>query len=181
MGAADGTIAFVLHAHLPWVRHPAEDEALAERWLFATITGTCIPLLETLDALDRDRVPVRLTLSLSPTLLGMLADPPLRERYVDHLDRLVELAEKENRRTRPDARIHRLAEMNFGRLLRARMLFLDGWRRDLIYAFRVYQEAGLLDVITSPATSPVLPLLAASPATVRAQVEVAAAEYRRFF
>src|SRR6266851_5080090 len=94
------SLAFVLHAHLPFVRHPAHEDFLEERWLAEAITETYIPLLEVLGALERDRVPTRLTLSLSPPLLAMLADHLLRGRYLRHLDRLVELAEKEERRTR---------------------------------------------------------------------------------
>src|SRR5713226_7703302 len=93
-------LAFVLHAHLPFVRHPEHEDFLEERWLYEAITETYLPLLEMLDSLERDHVPVRLTLSLSPTLLGMFADAMLRARYLHHLDRLVELAEKEERRTR---------------------------------------------------------------------------------
>lgn len=177
----DATIAFVLHAHLPWVRHAADDAALDERWLHTAITDTYVPLLEVLDGLERDAVPARLTLSLSPTVLGMLADPLLRTRHLGHLDRLVELAEKAERRTRPDAAVHPVAAMYLARTLRARTLFLDVWQCDVIGAFRAHQEGGLLDVITSAATHAILPLLGATPVAVRAQVEVAAAEYQRFF
>src|SRR5207244_3697591 len=65
------SLAFVLHAHLPFVRHPAHEDFLEERWLAEAITETYIPLLEMLGALERDRVPTRLTLSLSPPLLAM--------------------------------------------------------------------------------------------------------------
>lgn len=174
-------LALVLHAHLPYVRHPAVEDLPEERWLHEAITETYIPLLEMLDALDRDRVPVRLTLSLSPPLLGMLADPLLRARYLRYLDGLVELAEKEERRTRGDQRLRRLAEMYLARAYRARAVFLDEWQRDLTAAFRAFQERGLLEVITSAATHALLPLLGLTPAAVRAQVEVAASEYRRFF
>ena len=83
------SLAFVLHAHLPFVRHPAHEDFLEERWLAEAITETYIPLLEMLGALERDRVPARLTLSLSPPLLAMLADHLLRTRYLRHVDRLV--------------------------------------------------------------------------------------------
>src|SRR5215813_11186505 len=129
---ARGSVALLLHAHLPYVRHPAHEDFLEERWLYEAITETYIPLLEALDALDRDHVPARLTLSLSPPLLGMLSDPLLRARYLRHLDRLVELAEKEERRTRTDPRFHRLAEMYLARFYRARAVFLDEWQQDLI-------------------------------------------------
>src|SRR5438552_7224632 len=76
------SLAFVLHAHLPFVRHPAHEDFLEERWLAEAITETYIPLLEVLGALERDRVPTRLTLSPSPPLLAMPADPPLRGPYL---------------------------------------------------------------------------------------------------
>jgi 1,4-alpha-glucan branching enzyme len=174
-------LAFVLHAHLPFVRHPEREDALEERWLFQAITETHIPLLEMLDVLDRDRVRTRLVISISPPLLGMLADRLLRTRYVRHLDRLVELAEQEERRTRPDGRLHRLAEMHLGRFYRARTFFLDEWQQDIAGAFRAYQDRGLVELATTGATHGVLPLLAPSPAAVRAQVEVAVAEHERFF
>jgi 1,4-alpha-glucan branching enzyme len=174
-------VALLLHAHLPFVRHPEHEDFLEERWLYEAITETYIPLLEMLDALDRDRVRARLTLSLSPSLLAMLADPLLRARYLRHLDRLVELAEKEERRTRNDGRFHRLAEMYLARFYRARAVFLDEWQRDLISAFRAYQERGVVEVITCAATHGLLPLLRLTPGAVRAQIEVAVAEYRRFF
>jgi 1,4-alpha-glucan branching enzyme len=176
-----GSVAFVLHAHLPYVRHPEHDDFLEERWLYEAITETYIPLLEMLAALDRDRVHARVTISLSPPLLGMLADPLLRTRYLRHLDQLVELAEKEERRTRPQPAFHRLAEMYLARFYRARAVFLDEWQQDLTGAFRAYQERGLIDVITCAATHGFLPLLAVSPGVMRAQIEVAVNEYRRFF
>jgi len=178
---AAGSVAFVLHAHLPFVRHPAHEDFLEERWLAEAITETYIPLLELLDSLDRDAVRARFTISLSPPLLAMLADPLLRARYLRHLDRLVELAEKEERRTRPDPTFHRAAQMYLARFHRARTLFLDEWQQDLISAFRAYHERGLVEIITCAATHGFLPLLGVTPGAVRAQIEVGVAEYRRFF
>jgi 1,4-alpha-glucan branching enzyme len=174
-------LALVLHAHLPFVRHPRRDDVAEERWLRAAVTNTYLPLFDMLDALARDHIPMRLTISLSPPLLGMLDDPLLRDRCLRHLDRLVELAEKEERRTRNHARFHRLARMYLARFYRARVVFLDEWQRDLTSAFRAYQERGLIDVITSTASHAQLPLLTVSPGVVRTQIEVAAAEHRRFF
>src|SRR5207247_1200201 len=82
------SLAFVLHAHLPFVRHPAHEDFLEERWLAEAITETYIPLLEVLGALERDRVPTRLTLSVSPPLLAMLAEhrrsfPPRPQGHCD--------------------------------------------------------------------------------------------------
>jgi 1,4-alpha-glucan branching enzyme len=45
---AIGYVALVLHAHLPFVRHPESDYVLEEEWLYEAITETYIPLLRVL-------------------------------------------------------------------------------------------------------------------------------------
>ena len=89
----------MLHAHLPFVRHPEYDDFLEEDWLYEAITETYIPLLEVFDGLERDGVDWRLTMSVTPTLAAMLSDPLLQYRYVRHIDNLIALAGKEIERT----------------------------------------------------------------------------------
>ena len=86
---------FVLHAHLPFVRHPEHARFLEEDWLYEAITETYIPLLEEFEALERDGLPFRVTMSLTPPLCEMLADELLQARYAHHINRLRDLAEKE--------------------------------------------------------------------------------------
>src|SRR5215470_191133 len=98
----NGLLAIVLHAHLPFVRHPEYPEFLEEDWLFEAISETYIPLLNVLEGLAVDGVRTRLTLGLTPPLCEMLVDPLLQDRYLRHVSKLVELAEKEIGRTRGD-------------------------------------------------------------------------------
>ena len=48
-----GLLSIVLHAHLPFVRHPEHEYFLEESWLYEAITETYIPLLEVLEGLER--------------------------------------------------------------------------------------------------------------------------------
>jgi len=41
---SSGYLCLVLHAHLPFVRHPEHDDFLEEDWLFEAITETYEPL-----------------------------------------------------------------------------------------------------------------------------------------
>ena len=93
-----GYLSLVLHAHLPFVRHPEHEEFLEEDWLFQAITETYIPLIQVFDGLEKDGVPFKITMSLTPPLLSMLSDPLLQRRYLRFLDRSLELAEKEMKR-----------------------------------------------------------------------------------
>ena len=78
---ASGDLALVLHAHLPFVRHPEHRYHLEENWLYEAITATYLPLLEVFRGLARDGVPFRVTMSMSPPLCTMLRDDLLKTRY----------------------------------------------------------------------------------------------------
>src|SRR3954462_12828377 len=97
---ATGYLCMMLHAHLPFVRHPEHPEFLEEDWLYEAISETYLPLLRTFDGLLQDRVRFRVTLTLSPTLISMLQDELLMERYAQRLNRLCELGDREVQRTR---------------------------------------------------------------------------------
>jgi len=89
-----GYLALILHAHLPFVRHPEHDEFLEEDWLFEAITESYIPLLGMMERLVRDGVPFKLTMTVTPTLAAMLQDQLLLERYVRYLDCSIALAKR---------------------------------------------------------------------------------------
>src|SRR4029077_9385929 len=92
---ASASFALILHAHLPFVRHPEHEKSLEENWLFEAITETYLPLIEVFDGWLRDGMETRLTICVSPTVCAMLLDPLLQDRYTRHLNGLVELTEKE--------------------------------------------------------------------------------------
>ncbi len=176
-----GYLALILHAHLPFIRHPEHDDFLEEHWLFEGITETYIPLLWLLEALAEDEVDFRLTISLSPTLISMLQDGLLQHRYSRHLDLLCELSEREARRTRSISEFHETALLYRRRFLRARSDFAHHWRMDLVGAFRRLQNTGKVEILTSAATHAFLPLLQVNRSAVRAQVFVGALHYRETF
>jgi len=175
-----GYLALILHAHLPFVRHPEHERFLEENWLFEAITETYLPLLQLLERWRRDGLNPCLTLTLTPTLCSMLLDPLLQARYERHLNELIELAEKETHRTQWEKPFNELALFYRSRFVAARDAFA-GCGRDLVGVFRQFQELGLLEIITSAATHALLPLLADHPPSLRAQVLVARDHYRACF
>src|ERR671934_49737 len=97
-----GQLALILHAHLPFVRHPEHEQFLEEEWLFEAITETYVPLLQMMQRLWRSNVPCKLTMSITPPLAAMLRDELLRDRYMGHLDLLLDLSKREVERNRDD-------------------------------------------------------------------------------
>src|ERR1700676_3844579 len=106
---ASGSLALVLHAHLPFVRHPEHEDFLEEDWLFEAITETYIPLLIVFQRLAHDGIASKLTISLTPTLCSMLRDPLLHARYLRYIDRAIGLAREEIERNRDDEPLRELA------------------------------------------------------------------------
>src|SRR6185437_12879649 len=105
-----GSLALILHAHLPFVRHPEHEHFLEEDWFFEAITETYIPLLQMMQRLVNDNVPFKLTMSLTPTLCAMFQDQLLRERYVRQLDLLIDLAARERKRNQDQAKLSELSQ-----------------------------------------------------------------------
>lgn len=175
-----GYLCFVLHAHLPFVRHPEHEHFLEERWLYEAITETYLPLIDAFDELVEENIPFRVTISISPPLLTMLTDELLQERYLRHLNKLIELAEKETVRTR-DTVFYPTALMYRDRLYRIRYLFAEKYHRNIISAFKKLQDYERLEVITCAGTHGFLPLLINQPEAVRAQVGVAVDLYTAHF
>ncbi len=168
-----GYLSIVLHAHLPYIRHPEHQRFLEEEWFYEAITETYIPLIKAFDRLTRDGVDFRITISLTPTLLSMMTDPLLQDRYVRHLDRLIDLSRREIERTSSDGAFKPLAEMYHGLFLEARGIFCDRYHKNLTLAFKEFQDLGKLEIITCAATHGFLPLMEIHQEAVRAQIKVA--------
>jgi 1,4-alpha-glucan branching enzyme len=174
-----GFLCFVLHAHLPYVRHPEHEDCLEERWLVEALIETYLPLLRVLEERASRRARGRITISLSPTLLAMLEDPLLRGRFAHRLARLLDLAEREVERTRRDPRFHPVAVHYRDRLRTALAQYEDRYRRDVTAAFRAVADAGQARLVTCGATHGFLPLMDAGRTSWRAQIGVAAREFER--
>ena len=62
---SSGLVGIVLHAHLPFVRHPEYPKFLEENWLFEAISETYLPLLRVFHKLRREGVPYQTYISSS--------------------------------------------------------------------------------------------------------------------
>jgi|APCry1669189034_1035192.scaffolds.fasta_scaffold02911_6 1,4-alpha-glucan branching enzyme len=170
-GAA-GSLALVLHAHLPYVRS-GQPGSLEEDWYFQALQECYLPLLAVLEAAAADPAQQpRLTMGLSPTLLSLLSDPLLNARFTPWLEQRLALL------TEAPATLAEAAA-DLGAVLERT---LADWQRcagDLLPRFRRLQELGVLDLITCGATHGYLPLLRDSPEAVRAQLLTAVREHQR--
>jgi len=83
-------IALVLHAHLPFVRHPESD--YVEEELYKRLPKHIFPYCE---SSKQDGIDFKITMSMTPPLCQCCATL-LQERYDDHLAKLQERVEYEH-------------------------------------------------------------------------------------
>jgi 1,4-alpha-glucan branching enzyme len=177
--SAKGSIILLLHCHLPYVRHPEYPTFLEENWLFEAITETYIPLLEMFERLHQNGISFQLTLTLSPSLKEMLADKLLQDRYIRHLEKLIELAEKEVFRMR-DYPFNKTAKMYFDAFSKAYDAFENKYKRNILHGFSIFQNLGYLEIIPTCATHGFLPLLLADESKY-VQLKIAVENYVKHF
>ncbi|MBA3543667.1 MAG: DUF1957 domain-containing protein [Chthoniobacterales bacterium] len=176
-----GSFCLLLHAHLPFVRHPEHEDFLEEDWLFEALTETYLPLLRILRRLAEEKVPHRLTMSLTAPLCAMLRDELLQHRYRRHLERLIGLARQETERHKHHQELLELATFYADLFTDTRAFYEEALQGDVVKAFRELQDAGGLEIIASCATHGFLPLLQDFPEAQRAQVRIGCDSYRQMF
>ena len=169
-----GNLAIVLHAHLPYVRSE-EPGSLEEDRFFQALYECYLPLLETLekDYRSKDQVP-KITIGLSPTLLSLLEDEVLKNRFKKWVRIRLEVL-KSLKTDNLKAVLHLTDHFNRQ---------LESWekcRGDLIGRFDKLQTLEVIDILTCAATHGYLPLLRENPEAVRAQLKTAVREHIRLF
>ncbi|MEK0448290.1 MAG: hypothetical protein RL088_558 [Verrucomicrobiota bacterium] len=169
-------LAILLHAHLPFVRHPEHAHFLEEDWLFEAITESYLPLTSMLYRLAEEGVPFRIAMTVTPTLGAMLRDPLLLARYDASLERLIAFAESEARRLSGAGA--EAARFSLLRLFRMRQWWNE-IGRDIPGALAGLQQHGL-ELVACAATHGFLPLMALR-GSVKAQIAHGVSAHRAMF
>ncbi|WP_050436251.1 glycoside hydrolase family 57 protein [Chondromyces crocatus] len=165
-----GHIALVLHAHLPYVRHPEHPRSFEERWLFEALWESYLPLLGVLDRLAAEGVRAPIALSVSPTLAAMLRDALLCRRFELHVQRTEALAKRVGQVL--GAGVFAPALAFYRDRLEAAWAVWEGCDGDVLGALQRHARAGHVELFSTAATHAFLPGLLPTPASVRAQVRL---------
>ncbi len=178
-GNEKGYLALVLHAHLPFIRHPEYEDFLEEDWFFEALTETYIPLLDIYERLTQEGADFRITMSLTPPLCAMMSDELLRQRFRNYINKRIELSQKEVSRTR-NTQFHDAARMYDHKFKRIRELYEDYYHGNILEGFKKFQDMGKLEIITCCATHGFLPLQV-NKEPVYGQIKTAVDDYKRCF
>lgn len=166
----------VLHSHLPFVRG-AGRWPHGEEWVHEAILGTYLPLLVALHDLREDRVPYRITVGLTPTLLEQLSHSEIKARFLEYVDDQIARADRDLGVSAGTAARHDVARRYARGYRDLREAFLLRFGSDVPAAFADLAATGHVEILTSGATHGYLPLL--DERSVRRQLSVGIATTRR--
>jgi 1,4-alpha-glucan branching enzyme len=110
----------------------------------------------------------------------MLQDELLQQRYLRHVERLIDLARHEVERTAGQADLNGLSRMYLERFEQTLQAFTGRYGCNILTGFKLLQEQGALELITTGATHSFLPLQIV-PQCIEAQVQLAIHQHHKTF
>ncbi len=180
-----GSFVFMLHSHLPYYRK-AGMWPFGEENLYECMSETYVPLLNAISELyDEEGIKAKLTVGITPILAEQLNDEHLKNGFVKYLDSKIEAVSKDLERY-PDPKVEHsqhlkyLAKYYFDWYNHIKDSFVNKYNKDLISAFKKYQDLGCIEITTSGATHGFSPLLATD-SNLNAQFKVGSDTTKRLF
>ncbi|MGC8866583.1 MAG: 1,4-alpha-glucan branching protein domain-containing protein [Elusimicrobiales bacterium] len=154
-------IVFLFHFHLPYVYHP-EAGYFEENWYYQNLAESYIPFLMMMEDLANNTMVPSVTISLSPTLCYMMENEKMADRFVSYINSRISLIESE-RSIINDEKIHRILDIYEKRYVDV-LDYFERYSRDILTPFKLLKSRGIIEIITTPLTYPILPLLTISQA-----------------
>src|SRR3989338_1355737 len=136
-----GTFFVIVRSNVVKTPRVGVSEIIDEDWLFEAITETYIPLINVFDRLIEEGIDFRITMSLSPPLISMLADELLQTRYIRYIEKRIQLTGKEIERTKHQKEFNSLARRYNANFTNARYVFAEKYQRNIVQAFKKFQDA----------------------------------------
>jgi 1,4-alpha-glucan branching enzyme len=148
-------------------------------WLHEAVAETYLPLIRILRNLERDGIALNCNLNLSPILLEQLAHPVFKAEFPRYAQRKILAAQEDENffNTTGESQYVETARFWY-RFFTDALNDFESLDRDIIKAFREFNDKGLIEIITCGATHGYMPLLGTDE-SVRAQVRTAVATHLR--
>ncbi|MBQ3641393.1 DUF1957 domain-containing protein [bacterium] len=180
-----GSFVFMLHSHLPYYRM-AGMWPFGEENLYECMSETYVPLLNAISELyEEEGIKAKLTVGITPILAEQLNDEHLQNGFVEYLDSRIKSVSEDIQRY-PDPNVPHsqhlsyLAKYYFDWYSHIKDSFVNKYNKDLISAFKKYQDLGCIEITTSGATHGFSPLLA-DDSNLNAQFKVGQDTTKRLF
>ncbi len=179
-----GSFVFMLHSHLPYYRK-AGMWPFGEESVYECMAETYIPLLNAIGDLYDEGIAAKLTIGITPILCEQLADADLNLGFDKFLGDRITAAQKDEKRfsprgESPNADYLHLARFYSKWFQNVRRDYHERWNRDIIGAFKKYQDLDAIEITTSAATHCFSPLLKTD-SSLFGQYKAGVESYKRHF
>lgn len=176
-----GRFLLCLHSHMPYVLSHGKSPHGTD-WINESAAECYLPLLHTLDRLLEKGIKPRWTVNITPILAEQLRDPAFKDEFEGYCQAKIASAVEDQKRFHGD---HELMMKGLGAMwqryyTQALVQFKHRWGRDIVGAWKFFQDEGSIEVITCAATHGYLPLLGTDE-SVNAQVKLGVEAYKRYF
>ena len=154
-----GSVMFVLHSHIPYVRKHGKFP-FGEEWVYEAILDTYLPLYEMLLNLDAKGLKTGITLGITPILAEQLKDAHMMKEFVAYTKQRIVFCEQDYQKFKANNQLDlaNLADSYCKRYQSLLKLFLKDLQSDIVGAFSSLQKKNLIEIITSAYTHGYLPL-----------------------
>ncbi len=170
----------VLHSHIPYVKRQGRWP-FGEVWLFEAMAETYIPLVKSWMDMKQEGISAPITLSLSPVLLEQLNSKYIRKEFISYLKEkeTLALADEKYFSGHGEKELASVAALYYNFYRDRRRDYIAEFDTNLIEVFKLLQNEGQFEIITTAATHAYLPLLDKS--SLKHQVAVGKKIYTEVF
>ncbi len=178
---SDKFFSLVLHSHIPYVlAHGNWPHGMD--WLYEAASESYLPLLDVLSRLSEEGLPSHINISLTPVLMEQLNNKSFVSGFKTYLLMKIDIARQDRTYFEKIGDKTRLALSSYWEAWYQKSYedFRVRWKEDILGGFRMLQEQGQVEVLTSAATHAYFPLLSWDE-SIRCQVRQGKYTYHQHF
>jgi len=176
-------LALIVKASQEFIRH-TEDEIKNNQaelaTLFESISDTYIPLLNSVENMEKDGVSFRFGVVLPPVLCALLNSSTIQQLYVEWLDKKNELGQKELQNCTDEAN-KKLISYYIEKNNQTKTDFVEKYDCKLISKFAEFRKNGSLEILATCGTDIFIPHYYDIQEVISAQIETGLHAYRHYF
>ncbi|MCR4790517.1 MAG: DUF1957 domain-containing protein [Treponemataceae bacterium] len=175
------SLIFNFVAHKGYYKSFDDKNFSKNQILFYAISQTYLPLLNMFANLEADGVPFKMGMTISPTLCAQLSNPIMQQNYINWLDRLIALGEKEVERYPEGSQKNILARQYLKKAKQDKIDYVETFDKNLLSRFSYYAKRGNLELFATCATYAFMPHIADFSEALNAQIEEGLLSHKHFF
>ena len=176
-------LLFVIVAEQGYIHTVTEDGLCPPQneLFFNSVCNTYQPLIDMLYRLEKDKVPFKIAMVLSPVLCELLEKPVIQDLYIDYLNRRIDFGHSELERNKKNKDVVKIIQDTIDSLEEKKNTFTQTYTKRLIPHIRHFVENEMIEVLPTAATYAYLPHYADLQEALCAQIETGLYANRVFF